>query len=227
MTMQTIESIFSNRSYDATKLVKYGFVEKDDAYLYSTLLTDNMFEIRVVVYKNGRINADVFDYESKEIYALVNVPDATGAFIGKIRSECEIILREISEKCFYNSVFKSESAKALINYIKNEYHDELEFLWPKFSDNAVWRRQDNKKWYAVLLKISKRKLGLESDEVVEIIDLRMAPERLEATLDGKKYFPGYHMNKKHWLTICLNGSVSVSEICKLIDDSYLIAKHKS
>ena len=38
-------------------------------------------------------------------------------------------------------------------------------------------------------------------------------------------FPGYHMNKKHWYTIILDNSISTSEICRRIDDSYLLA-HK-
>ena len=38
------------------------------------------------------------------------------------------------------------------------YCDELEFLWQKFPDNAVWRRKDNKKWYGALLTVSKEKL---------------------------------------------------------------------
>lgn len=37
--------------------------------------------------------------------------------------------------------------------------EELEFLWPKSPDNAIFRRPDNKKWYAVLLTVQKEKLG--------------------------------------------------------------------
>jgi predicted DNA-binding protein (MmcQ/YjbR family) len=32
--------------------------------------------------------------------------------------------------------------------------------------------------------------------------------------------PGYHMNKQHWNTIILDGSVSEDEIASMIDDSY-------
>ncbi|MFO7657302.1 MAG: MmcQ/YjbR family DNA-binding protein [Bacteroidales bacterium] len=32
--------------------------------------------------------------------------------------------------------------------------------------------------------------------------------------------PGYHMNKKHWNTICVDGSVSDKLIFQWIDDSY-------
>lgn len=34
--------------------------------------------------------------------------------------------------------------------------------------------------------------------------------------------PGYHMNKKHWNTVQLNGSVPRGEIERMIDNSYLL-----
>jgi len=43
------------------------------------------------------------------------------------------------------------------------------------------------------------------------VDLR---ERYEAVQ------PGYHMNKTHWNTVVLDGSISPSEIRKMIDHSY-------
>ena len=104
------------------------------------------------------------------------------------------------------------------------YGDELEFLWEKFSGNAVWRRKDNKKWYAAVLSVSKRKLGFDSDEIAEVIDLRIQPEKLEDLIDNKNYFPAYHMNKKHWFTIILDGSVPSDVIFDYLKDSYDLAK---
>jgi len=85
------------------------------------------------------------------------------------------------------------------------------------------RRSDNKKWYAVILTVSRRKLGFDSDEIVEILDLRMTPEDIKKSVDGIKLLPGYHMNKKHWITICFDGTFSLEDICSLIDNSYHLA----
>ena len=97
-------------------------------------------------------------------------------------------------------------------------------MWQKFPNNAVVRRQDNQKWYVAILTVSRRKLGFDSDENAEIIDLRANPEEMTAIVDCINYLPGYHMNKKHWFTICLDGSVSTDEICQRIDKSYALAK---
>ncbi|MBR1680176.1 MmcQ/YjbR family DNA-binding protein, partial [bacterium] len=52
------------------------------------------------------------------------------------------------------------------------------------------------------------------------IDLRASTEEIENLVDNKKYFSGYHMNKKHWLTIILDGSVPIEDIYNRIDSSY-------
>lgn len=68
--------------------------------------------------------------------------------------------------------------------------------------------------------VSKRKLGIDSDELVEIIDLRETPEVIENLIDYQHYYPGCHMNKKYWYTILLDGSVYFEDICHRIDRSY-------
>jgi len=134
------------------------------------------------------------------------------------------ILAKIQKECSEDEIFKANYTKEIINYVKNKYEDKLEFLWEKSPKNAVLRRKSSNKWYAVILTISKRKLNLDSDEIIEIINLHNNPEEIEKLIDNKKYFPAYHMNKKYWCTICLDRTVELKEIYKLIDISYKLAK---
>ena len=113
-----------------------------------------------------------------------------------------------------------------IDYVGKRYGDKIEYLWEKFPDNAVFRRKDNQKWYGALLTVGRKKLGLDGDGTVEVVDLRETPEAVAALVDGKSYFAGYHMNKKHWYTVCLDGSVSDEEIKQRIDNSYIIASKR-
>lgn len=39
--------------------------------------------------------------------------------------------------------------------------------------------------------------------------------------------PGFHMNKKHWNTIIINGSLSNIQLKEMIDDSYTLIKRKN
>ena len=109
-----------------------------------------------------------------------------------------------------------------MRYLKLTIQKKL--LWEKSPKNAVVRRKSSNKWYAVILTIPKRKIGLESDEVIEVINLHNIPKEIEKLIDYKRYFPAYHMNKKHWCTICLDGTIELKEIYKKIDISYELAK---
>lgn len=221
--MDNITSIFRRKAVSFDKLISYGFSKNKDTYTYKTVLQDSGFEMTVIVSADGSVSATVIDPTFNEPYTLHLTDGAVGSFVGNVRSEYEKILTDISDHCFIPDVFKSAQAKELIEYVRTTYTDELEYLWEKFPDNAVWRRKDTTKWYGALLTVSKRKLGIKSDEMVEIIDLRIALENMETLIDNKFYFPGWHMNKKNWYTVILDGSLSLEELHRRIDESYQLA----
>lgn len=216
---------FARKRADGDKLRVYGFEEENGGLVYRTRLLDDQFLMEVFV-ESGEVRTRVFDIENECEYTLHVVNDAQGEFVGRVRSAYENVLSDIRDKCFADDVFKSAAAKAVIRYVAEKYDTPLEFLWKKFPDNAVYRRKDNRKWYAAILTVAKSKIGLEGAGNIEILDLRIEPALLEQTVDNKKFFPGYHMNKKSWYTICLDGSVDDEEIFKRIDDSYELAKKK-
>lgn len=219
-----MEDIFKNKKPILKKLGKFGFVKNSDNYVYSTNILDNEFKLTVSISFDGIVETKLIELETNEIYTLHLVEGINGAFVGQIKDEYENIIQKIMDECFEADIFKSNSAKKIIEYIRETYDDELEFLWKKSTGNAIARRKDNKKWYLAILTVAKNKLGISSNEIVEIIDLRHNPETLKKLLEEKGYFAGYHMNKKHWITIILDGSVSIDEIYNRIDESYNLAK---
>lgn len=209
--MEDTDTLFEKRKTKPGRLIPFGFVENGDGYAYSVPLAGGQLEMTVAVAKDGKVSATVLDLFSNENYVLHRVPTARGEFVEQIRREYESVLTAVNEACFEPDVFKSAGAGQVIRYVREQYRDELEFLWPKSPDNAIFRRKDNAKWYAALLTVRKVKLGLEGEDMIEVIDLRI------------NYFPGYHMNKKHWLTILLEGSVPAEEIFRRIDESFALA----
>ena len=126
-----------------------------------------------------------------------------------------------------SEIFRAEQTRKVIEYARDRYGDELEFLWQRFPKDAVLRCRENQKWYAVLMAVSRRKLGLETDEEVEIIDLRFAKnEALDFAASNANVYPGYHMNKNNWITIILDGSMATEQVLELLDQSYRIAAEK-
>ncbi len=221
--MHSLLSIFRKRKVIPGALEPFGFRRAGGAYVYRQRLPSSGFEMTVTVSADGEVNAAVVDPAFGEPYTLHLAEGAAGSFVGGVRTEYERLLTEISEKCFAPDVFQSAQAKELIQYARTRYGDELAFLWEKFPDNAVWRRKDTAKWYGALLTVSKRKLGIPSDETAEIVDLRAAPEEIETLIDHQTYFPGWHMNKKNWYTVFLDGSVPCEELRRRLDESYRLA----
>ena len=71
-------------------------------------------------------------------------------------------------------------------------------------------------------KIEKK---VNDDTVIEIINVKINPECKNDLLKIKGIYEVYHMNKKSWISIILNDTVSDEIIFKLISDSYnMIAK---
>lgn len=217
-------SVFQNKVLAADRLVPFGFVAEEGGYVYSAPIVDGQFDMIVRISPEGELSAGVYDADTKDEYTLHMSSQAVGAFVGRVRTEYDEVLQKIADGCFETKVFKTELAGKIIRYVRTKYRDEFEFLWEKFPNNAIVRRQDNQKWYAALLTVSGNKIGLSKEDKIEVIDLRMKTEDIAKLVDGRRYFGGYHMNKKHWVTLCLDGSVSFEEICRRIDDSRILAK---
>lgn len=219
--MRNLEKYLNNKKIDNNKLIKYGFVEDNNKYIYKIKIHNNEFEVIVEVTDNIK-TSKIIDISSDEEYILVDVEESTGEFVGKIREEYEKILKDIINKCTDENIFKFKQTKEIINYIKEKYDDELEFLWEKFDNNAIWRNKINQKWYGLLLTVTYDKLDASSNsnEVIEIIDLRYPKGENLNIVDNEKFFLGYHMNKNSWITIILDGRVETEKIKRLIDDSY-------
>lgn len=217
------EDIFRRRKPVLKKLEAYGFQKTRQFYRYDTDILNAEFRLEITIGENLTPDTKLIESVTGEEYILYKT-DAVGEYVGAVRSAVVAVLQDIAARCYEAAIFKAEQSVKLIAYVREKYGDELEYLWEKFPDNAVWRRKDNKKWYGALLTVSRRKLGIPSDEVVEIIDLRSEPKLLETFIDYKQFYPGWHMNKKHWFTVVLDGSVPLEKICGKLDESYSLAK---
>ena len=220
------EALFRSKKPDPDKLLRYGFCRDGGEYTYETGIAGGRFvlTVRVSTSESGAVDAEIRDANTGEAYVLHRVNAATGAFVGQVRNERDEVLRAVADACFDPDVFKSASARRAIDHVRAAFGAEPEYLWQKFPGNAVWRRADNRKWFGALLRVAASKLGIGGDEQVEILDLRAAPEALAALVDGKRFFPGYHMNKRHWYTLLLDGSTPEGELFERIGESYDLAQ---
>jgi len=108
-------------------------------------------------------------------------------------------------------------------FLQEQYGAEPEYLWARYPEYAVFRRQDSRKWFAVLMNVPKKKLGLEGEEAAEVLNLKCDPMLIGALRKNPAFLPAYHMSKENWITVLLDGSVSLEELEPLLDMSYGLA----
>lgn len=108
--------------------------------------------------------------------------------------------------------------QAVFEWVNQQYGTDPDYPWK--DDNAVLRHKENKKWYAVVLQVSKDKLGIVGNEIVDVINVKCDPALIGSLRMKKGFFPAYHMNKNNWISILIDGTVPEKEIRNLIDLSY-------
>ncbi|MBS6521184.1 MAG: MmcQ/YjbR family DNA-binding protein [Clostridiales bacterium] len=116
--------------------------------------------------------------------------------------------------------------EAIYEYVKKQYGTVPEYLWKESPESAVLRHP-NGKWYAVLMQVEKSRLGLKGDTKVDIIDVKCDPDMVALLTQTYGFLPGYHMNKKYWITMPLDGTVSEAKILDFLDISYDLIDGKS
>lgn len=165
------------------------------------------------------LTADVFETSTGEQYVLFNVSSAHGAFVGKLRGEVQDVIEEIREECF------------ITENIKQRYEDFLHSCFNAFGDNpwaeepydsSTVYRCPNNKWFALVMKIKFKNLGLESDEPVWAVNLKA--ENVDSIIDKKSIFPAYHMNKKYWITVLLTSVTDFDKLCELTKKSFALVE---
>lgn len=106
-------------------------------------------------------------------------------------------------------------------YIKKKYKVCPEYPWKKYDDNAVFRHADNRKWFALVMSVQRGKLGLEGDGFVDVVNLKTGDMLFrDMLIQDPGIMPAYHMNKQHWITVLLDGSVDELKVLDLIDMSF-------
>ena len=111
-------------------------------------------------------------------------------------------------------------------YITSTFGARAEYLCHSHPTFAVFRHEGNKKWFAVVMDVSKEKLGLNDDERISVMNLKSPPLLIDSLLREGGIHKGYHMNKNHWISVRLDGSVDEEKVKSLVDLSFDLTSGK-
>ena len=90
-----------------------------------------------------------------------------------------------------------------LSYCLDTYSTSPDYPFDDWMESAVLRHADNKKWYAIALRVSRRKFGFESDEIIDVVNLKLPTEMFGSFGASDGVDPAYHMNKLHWISVLL------------------------
>ena len=112
----------------------------------------------------------------------------------------------------------------LASYLTDTYHVTGEHLFARYPNFQAFRHNGNKKWFAVLMDIPGKNLGLTGDGEISVVNLKCDTRLIGSFRMEPGIFPGWHMNKAHWLSVALDWSVEDEKIRFLVDMSYELTK---
>ena len=92
----------------------------------------------------------------------------------------------------------------LFEYCLDTYGTSPDYPFDEDFETAVLRHADNRKWYAIVMRVSRRKFGFDNDEVIDVINLKLPTEMFGSFGADEGVYPAYHMNKLHWISVLLS-----------------------
>ncbi|MGM3216521.1 MmcQ/YjbR family DNA-binding protein [Pseudomonas sp. PhalM4] len=116
------------------------------------------------------------------------------------------------------------SRSQIYKYVEEKFQTKPDYPWSKFPGYAVFRHDGNDKWFGLLMNVQREKLKLEGEGEVEVLNIKSDAEKVGSLRQMNGILPAYHMNKEHWVSVLLDGSVSSADIKSLIDESFLLTK---
>ena len=209
--------IFRSAKIKKDSLEATGFATSDGAtYTMSKAVSGVAFKADIALsLETQTLTVHLFDTATGEKYALFDMPSSHGAFVASLREEVQNIIEEIRTKCFETNDLKDD----YIDWIKTQFDAEPDFPWPDTPDYCVFRCP-NEKWFALIMKIKYRQIGLSGDEEVWVVNMKADQAEIPNLTDKKSIFPAWHMNKKHWITVLLTAATDFEKLCELTQNSF-------
>lgn len=255
--MSLESEFFKRMAPDFRSFPDYGFFHDSAGWHYSQKFLDDEFRADITVTDGGEVSGTVIDLDLEEEYLPLRVPRETGAFVGQVREEYASLLGDIADNCFYKLPFLSEQANHIAAKVLNKWGEGVDHPFSKWPSYGSFRNADTQKWYGLVMNIPRSKLKSKEQSVdeaapksrqvqkgsaansasagnigktdpeIEVLNVKVAPSRLNDFLEEPGIYPAYHMNKKSWVSIILDGTVPDERIMGMLEVSRRFSTSKS
>ncbi|MBR4321482.1 MmcQ/YjbR family DNA-binding protein [Treponema sp.] len=216
--------IFRSAKIKIDSLKTAGFSKSDDSSYFLRLPVSNgdFYADFALSPASQSLVVQLFDSSTGEKYPLFDMPRSQGAFVASLREEVQKLVDKLKSSCFEVHDLKDE----YVAWIKSRFSAFPDFPWPDTPDYCVFRCP-NEKWFALVMKVKYRQLGLTGEEEVWVVNMKAPDDKIPSLIDKASVFPAWHMNKKHWITVLLTAATDFENLCQLTEISYeLVNKTK-
>ena len=101
-----------------------------------------------------------------------------------------------------------------LEYCLNTYGTLPDYPFDENFETPVLRHADNRKLYAIVMHVSRRKFGIDSDESIDVVNLKLPVEMFGSFGKTDGVYPAYHMNKLHWISVLLPDAQEDVALCR-------------
>ena len=218
MSIET--EIFRRYRLDEARCFAYGVQRVDGGWRYERTFLDGAFRAALTIDATGLVTGSVIDTMTDEEYLPLRQTNPAGNYVYGVRYAYEELLRSIAEDCFVRVPFASAQANRISKRVRETWGDTPEFPWKEkaYAASGVFRHPATQKWYGLIMPVAWTKLVPGRDGRVEILNVKATDAARAIEQDG--CYPAYHMNKRYWISIALDDTVTDEEVWTFLVESH-------
>lgn len=218
--MRYLDSLVQKQFIPSLAL-KFGFKKTGpETFEINLPLKTPDFEVQIIIDHN-EIKLKVFELPDRLEYLPFNLnEDEGGSFVNQIRSDVDEVVYQVIESCYQLKDYRER----VFDFVRAELNTKLETPWAKHPEFYVMKTANRQKWYGLMMRISYQLLDPQQSGIVDVLNLKAPPLKIVDLIDYQTFYPAYHMNKKHWVSVVVDEKINLKQLQALIRQSYQLVE---
>lgn len=208
----SIESdFFRKTTFDPQLLRKEGVREDTQGFHVVDEVMEGRFRAELVIHPDGTATGRLVECALGEEYLPLRAMGQKGSFVSRARMAYLEFLKQVADRYGTNRYFVSEQLNRISDWVFEAFGERPDFPFKNDKTGAVFRNQENRKWYLLAI--------LRKGEECELVDVKVDRNLAPAMVAMPGFLPAYHMNKKNWISIRMDGTVDDELVKDLVRES--------
>lgn len=198
-------------------LAEWGFENGQARHV----LIEGEFELGMTL-ADQELELVVYDLAMEEPYTLFEVASASGPLVTALRQQVDDILNRILGQ----QIQGNPLVEGLVEHVKATYEVAPAHPFKRHPEIIGFKVPEVDKLFGIILPVDYcqiDKASSRTDQVL-VLNLKGKPDHIVERIDNDRYFPAYHMNKKHWFSLLLDAQTDWEQLIRLLAESYSLVK---